>query len=893
MKSSHVTALCLLINCLLLEAQVLQVPDDSQHPEIASSNSSAYIDPVLQNADKELETKNPIKETAAVEETSQEIGEACQESAPSHDHKNDIIQGELDVDDGNLSSGIVYALSDGPSSEKNSNIIPLEENDEGEEDEEDEEEELPTENETEDNAVVDKITTDSVSVPNTINATANDSSSGEEDIPSFSEWRQKVLDQEEQSGANSTATGPSPTKPIGTTIIRQKNYASPDCGAKILAANAEARLTSSVLEPSRDEYLLSACSSKIWFIIELCEAIQAKKVEIANFELFSSSPKDFRVSISDRFPTRDWMLLGDFVAADERTIQSFLLDEPIFGKFVKVEVMSHYGTEHYCPISLFRVYGNNEYEVLDIEDSETDEEYSTDEDPLESKTNSREEEGGNIIHSVIKIIQQTVDYGLGKSHAGEVKDTNHTIPSYQNDSDGRKSQCFTLAEQLDITADVNESLSCQWSQLNSLVELPWLHSSVIGQCQEDSLSSFYSPELELARAVWGSSIVRALCYWPRHQVLSTVETPTPISWPEERTETIFGPLLKAELEQLEKLLQTAPAAPELNEIIDATSVLNPEVTVSEPVATFDGKPEDLVHSKLPVIQPVPLSNGVQHKESVFVRLTNRIKSLERNMSLSGQYLEELSRRYKRQVDDMQKTLNRTMQTLNETLRRITTQEEHFQVTLVNLQGQINELNLSTHSLNEENLTLRTQVVERHLLLMMMEVVVFLTVMWILRRVGRAPRSPPPSPSLPPPTSRPNLALEYRLEVGQKVEEMSVLHIKDSLHKTSSVVPSLADSTSSGCESAFSVPTTSRSTSVEKEQPFAKFAIKGGKKKKKKKNSAGLSVLSAYHTKDSKSTPSSPKIRLKSDNWEWHSRAKILAAEFIKESCEMNEMRSSM
>jgi hypothetical protein len=31
------------------------------------------------------------------------------------------------------------------------------------------------------------------------------------------------------------------------------------------------------------------------------------------------------------------------------------------------------------------------------------------------------------------------------------------------------------------------------------------------------------------------------------------------------------------------------------------------------------------------------------------------------MSLSGQYLEELSRRYKRQVDDMQKSLNRTLQ----------------------------------------------------------------------------------------------------------------------------------------------------------------------------------------------------------------------------------------
>lgn len=186
----------------------------------------------------------------------------------------------------------------------------------------------------------------------------------------------------------------------------------------------------------------------------------------------------------------------------------------------------------------------------------------------------------------------------------------------------------------------------------------------------------------------------------------------------------------------------------------------------------------------------------------------------------------------------------------------------------------------------------SQVVERHLLLMIMEVGVFLTVMWLLRRFSRPPASPPPSPTLPPPTTRPNLALEYRLEVAQKVEELSVLDVRDSLHKASSAAPSLADSTSSGCESAFSFQTTSRSTSVEKERPM-KLAGKGGKKKKKKKVGTGSNAVSPYHAKDSKSIPSSPRIRLKSDNWEWHSRAKILAAEFIKESCEMNEMRSSM
>lgn len=36
------------------------------------------------------------------------------------------------------------------------------------------------------------------------------------------------------------------------------------------------------------------------FIIELCEPIQVKQLDIANFELFSSTPKDFLVSISDR-----------------------------------------------------------------------------------------------------------------------------------------------------------------------------------------------------------------------------------------------------------------------------------------------------------------------------------------------------------------------------------------------------------------------------------------------------------------------------------------------------------------------------------------------------------------------------------------------------------------
>lgn len=76
------------------------------------------------------------------------------------------------------------------------------------------------------------------------------------------------------------------------------------------------------------------------------------KVEIANFELFSSSPKDFRVFISDRYPTRDWALLGQFAAADERSIQSFTLERQLFGKFVKVI----YGVSSFKMLNLIPFY---------------------------------------------------------------------------------------------------------------------------------------------------------------------------------------------------------------------------------------------------------------------------------------------------------------------------------------------------------------------------------------------------------------------------------------------------------------------------------------------------------------------------------------------------------
>lgn len=54
------------------------------------------------------------------------------------------------------------------------------------------------------------------------------------------------------------------------------------------------------------------------------------------------------------------------MAEDVRTLQGFNLnttDEHGFNKYIKVEIHSHYGKEHFCPISVFNAYGISEIDV--------------------------------------------------------------------------------------------------------------------------------------------------------------------------------------------------------------------------------------------------------------------------------------------------------------------------------------------------------------------------------------------------------------------------------------------------------------------------------------------------------------------------------------------------
>ncbi|KAK2799381.1 hypothetical protein FQN50_008487 [Emmonsiellopsis sp. PD_5] len=166
----------------------------------------------------------------------------------------------------------------------------------------------------------------------------------------------------ETQGDATPRGGISRRKDAGTTCKERFNYASFDCAATVLKTNPQCTGSSSILIENKDSYMLNECRAKDKFLIlELCDDILIDTVVLANYEFFSSIFRTFRVSVSDRYPPKPdigWKELGTYEAVNSREVQAFAVENPlIWARYVKIEFLSHYGNEFYCPVSLIRVHG--------------------------------------------------------------------------------------------------------------------------------------------------------------------------------------------------------------------------------------------------------------------------------------------------------------------------------------------------------------------------------------------------------------------------------------------------------------------------------------------------------------------------------------------------------
>ncbi|GAA5824801.1 hypothetical protein JCM11251_005351 [Rhodosporidiobolus azoricus] len=140
----------------------------------------------------------------------------------------------------------------------------------------------------------------------------------------------------------------------------RSNYAAFECAAMVHRSSRKSKGASAILVEKKDRYMLTPCTASPKFVdVELCDEIQIDTLVLANFEFFSSTFKHFKASCSVDYPGKadDWHDLGTFRARNIRGVQVFPVRNSNFCRYLRIDFLSHFGSEHYCPVSLLRVYG--------------------------------------------------------------------------------------------------------------------------------------------------------------------------------------------------------------------------------------------------------------------------------------------------------------------------------------------------------------------------------------------------------------------------------------------------------------------------------------------------------------------------------------------------------
>ncbi|KAK3229682.1 hypothetical protein Dsin_001563 [Dipteronia sinensis] len=211
---------------------------------------------------------------------------------------------------------------------------------------------------------------------------------------------------------------------------KEYNYASASKGAKVLAYNKEAKGAINILTRDKDKYLRNPCSAEEKFvIIELSEETLVDSIEIANFEHYSSNLKDFDLQGSLVYPTDAWVKLDNFTAANVKLAQRYLLEEPKWVRYVKLTLLSHYGSEFYCTLSVLEVYGVDAVErmledLIYVQDNVfVPEEAINDRKPI---TSTQESPQGDDLYNLYKELESD---SSGENLDGKHEVTKNKVPN--------------------------------------------------------------------------------------------------------------------------------------------------------------------------------------------------------------------------------------------------------------------------------------------------------------------------------------------------------------------------------------------------------------------------------------------------------------------------------
>jgi len=417
------------------------------------------------------------------------------------------------------------------------------------------------------------------------------------------------------------------SKDAGKTCKERSNYASFDCAATVVKTNPECKGATSVLVENKDSYMLNACSAKNkFFIVELCNDILIDTIVLGNFEFFSSTFRTFRVSVSDRYPVKleKWKDLGTFEARNSREVQAFLVENPlIWARYLRVEFLTHYGNEYYCPVSLLRVHGKTMMDDYRNEVKAGRGEEDLDDDVAEPESNAKNEQPVQPVK--------------------EDPSLNDTKPVFVEQPDNLSSKASSMqATHGESMAKSNQSHIIEQPTLTSGShgQMPWTtyngplfeqHALIFGSCT----SSRAACDLEF------TLLIRAAGRSPRNASRSRTAVTKPSSSP-SASPTIAAMVAlnnsaaaSANFSATTEARAAASSSDHRADLQD-TTIPSSTASASKNQANYTSQSASRVSNQPPTASPTT-------QESFFKSVHKRLQQLEANSTLSLQYIEEQSR----------------------------------------------------------------------------------------------------------------------------------------------------------------------------------------------------------------------------------------------------------
>ncbi|XXH04921.1 hypothetical protein Hte_011343 [Hypoxylon texense] len=495
------------------------------------------------------------------------------------------------------------------------------------------------------------------------------------------------------------------SKDAGKTCKERFSYASFDGGATVLKASPGAKNPKAILVENKDSYMLLECAMENkFFVVELSDDILVDTVVLANFEFFSSMIRHFRVSVSDRYPVKidKWKVLGTFEARNSRDIQPFLVENPqIWAKYIRVEILSHYGNEYYCPVSLFRVHGTR---MLDSW-KEADPAYLEGEDDA-SKTGSEGVEGATTATEVV-VDAPTEEVEVAEPPQPEAQVVNSEQSDWMRYWDESYFSChypFNSTCALDDMEDPTSQLDSEEHDQKAAEAKP----QPVGTAEQTASSSSDAVTVQSASQTSTESAKTASPSSSTETIANTAVAnstePTSISTPSSDARSALAPSSSA---------PTTITPPSVSKTASVQSAPKGKTTASTSVKppsskSAASKGQQQQQQQQPSGSPTtPRSNKTTTttssaassptvQDSFFKALQKRLQSLESNTTLSLQYIESqsrflqdalarLERRQVAKVDLFLDTLNNTV--LGELRAVRTLYDELWQSTVIALETQ--------------------------------------------------------------------------------------------------------------------------------------------------------------------------------------------------------------